>query len=219
MGMRVVLATANPDKVREISEIFESLEGYGGGSTGRGREVALLELVPRPEWVPGVEETGTTLEANACLKARALCEATGEAAVADDTGLEVVGLGGAPGVLSSRFAGPEASYEDNVRALLGALAEPSEGGGTRDRRARFRTVVALLWPDGRSILTEGSVSGRISTEPRGMEGFGYDCVFIPDEGTGQTFGEMGAAEKNAISHRGRAFRALAEMLASEGTGS
>ncbi len=188
--MRLVLATANPDKAAEIAAL---LQGH--------------ELIPRPAHVPDVEEDGTTLEENARLKAVALVEATGEAAVADDTGLEVAALGGGPGVRSARFAGEHAAYADNVAKLVRSLE------GVEDRRARFRTVALARFPDGRELLGEGVVDGLIAREPRGSAGFGYDPLFVPGAGDGRTFAEMTAAEKHALSHRGRAFRALAERLA------
>jgi XTP/dITP diphosphohydrolase len=189
LSLRLVLATANPDKAREIAD---ALSG--------------LDLVPRPEDVPDVDETDDTLEGNARLKAEALCRATGEAAVADDTGLEVAALNGRPGVYSSRFAGPTATYADNVAKLLAEL------DGVDNRRARFRTVALVAFPDGREVIAEGTVDGHIATEARGDEGFGYDPLFVPDDGDGRTFGEMTLAEKQQISHRGRAFKALAEKL-------
>ena len=195
----LVVATANPDKVAEIREIL----GAAGG----------LRLLPRPADVPDVEETGETLEANARLKAAALASATGMPAVSDDTGFEVDALGGAPGVRSSRYAGEGATYADNVAKLLAALAALEESGGRR--RARFRTVAMVRFPGGREICREGSVSGTVATTPRGDGGFGYDPVFVPDEGDGRTFAELRPDEKHAISHRGRAFRALAEALQSE----
>jgi XTP/dITP diphosphohydrolase len=194
VALDFVLATANSDKAREITEIL------GPGVT----------LRPRPESVPEVEETGDTLLANARLKARALVAATGRAAIADDTGLEVDDLGGHPGVFSSRYAGPEASYADNVAKVLTAL-----GGVGGARRARFRTVAVAVWPDGREVVAEGTVEGAIATEGRGDGGFGYDPVFIPDGGAGRTFAEMPAADKHLLSHRGRAFRALAAKLGGE----
>ncbi len=187
--MRLVLATANPDKAAEIMAILTA-----------------HELVLRPTDVPEVEEAGTTLEENARLKAAALVEATGEPAVADDTGLEVAALGGAPGVRSARFAGANASYADNVAKLASSLS------GTANRRARFRTVALALFPDGREVVAEGVVDGVIAEHPRGSGGFGYDPLFIPDGGDGRTFAEMTEGEKHALSHRGRAFRALAERL-------
>jgi len=187
--VRLVLATANPDKVAEIVPL---LAGF--------------EVVPRPPSVPEVEETADTLEGNARLKARALVEATGEAAVADDTGLEVAALGGRPGVWSARFAGKGATYADNVRKLLAEL------DGVDDRRARFRTVALVCSPDGTEVVADGWVDGRIATAPKGDGGFGYDPVFVPDDGDGRTFAEMSRGEKEAVSHRGRAFRALAELL-------
>lgn len=191
--MRLVLASANPDKVAEIAAVLDR-----------------FELVPRPASAGEVDETGETLEDNARLKARALVEVTGEAAVADDTGLEVEALGGAPGVYSARYAGPGATYADNVAALLAAL------DGRADRLARFRTVAMACFPDGSEVVAEGAVVGTIATEPRGTGGFGYDPVFVPNGGGGRTFAEMSTEEKNAVSHRGRAFRALAALLASLG---
>jgi XTP/dITP diphosphohydrolase len=188
---RFVLATANPDKAREIADIL-------------GPSVSLR---PRPSSVPDVEETGKTLLDNARLKARALVVATGEPAIAADTGLEVDALGGRPGVYSSRYAGEGASYADNVAKLIEAMA--GMGGS---RRARFRTVAVAAWPDGREVVVEGVVDGTIASEPCGNGGFGYDPLFVPAEGDGQTFAEMTAAEKHRLSHRGRAFRALAERL-------
>jgi XTP/dITP diphosphohydrolase len=167
-----------------------------------------VELVPRPDDVPDVDETGTTLEDNARLKAAALCAATGLPAVADDTGLEVDALGGAPGVHSARYAGDDATYADNVRKLLDALVGVDEPA----RTGRFRTVALARWPDGREVAAIGEVDGVIATEARGDGGFGYDPVFVPVEGDGRTFGEMSGAEKHSVSHRGRAFRTLADGL-------
>jgi XTP/dITP diphosphohydrolase len=157
--------------------------------------------------VPDVQETGETLLDNARLKARALVVATGEPAIADDTGLEVDSLGGQPGVYSSRYAGEGASYTDNVDKLIEAMTGL---GGSRG--ARFRTVAVAAWPDGREVVVEGVVEGTIASEPCGNGGFGYDPLFVPAEGDGRTFAEMTAAEKHRLSHRGRAFRALAERL-------
>ncbi len=188
--MRLVLATANPDKVSEIGAIV----------TG-------VELAPRPESVPEIHESGDSLEDNARLKAKVVMEATGQPALADDTGLEVTALGGEPGVRSARYAGEGASYADNVAKLLEVLRDSS------DRRARFRTVAVALFPDGDEVMAEGVIEGEIAREPRGSGGFGYDPVFIPLGGEGLTFAEMTASAKNAMSHRGRAFRALSEGLA------
>jgi XTP/dITP diphosphohydrolase len=160
-----------------------------------------------------VVEDGATLRDNARLKARALAAATGEPAVADDTGLEVDALGGAPGVRAARYAGEGATYADNVAKLLREL----EAVGARgpDRRARFRTVALVAWPDGAELAAEGVVEGVIADEPRGSAGFGYDPLFVPvGPGTdGRTFAELSSEEKAAVSHRGRAFRALATHLA------
>ena len=186
---RYVLATANPDKAEEIRAIL-----------GPG-----VELLPRPESVGEVEETGDTLEENARLKAAALADATGFPAIADDTGLEVDALDGRPGVYSARFAGEDATYADNVAKLLSEMEHMTR------RTARFRTVAAVVWPDGRELLAEGEVTGHIATTARGHAGFGYDPLFVPD-GDERTFAEMAPDEKHRLSHRGRAFRALAALL-------
>lgn len=192
-GLPLVLATANPDKAAEI--------GYILGQLG-------VVLLPRPGGVPDVEETGDTLVDNARLKAEAIRGATGLAAVADDTGLEVEALGGAPGVFSARYAGQDATYADNVAKLLAELARTPPAG----RRARFVAVAFVSFPDSTEIWADGVVDGRIAEEPRGTGGFGYDPLFVPDEGDGRTFAEMAPAEKHVFSHRGRALRALAEKL-------
>ena len=196
MSRRFVLATANADKAAEIRQIL-------------GDALGEIELLPRPEGVAEVEENADTLEENARLKALALVAATGEAAVADDTGLEVDALGGAPGVLSARYAGESATYADNVAKLLTELT----GVEAERRTARFRTVAVVCFPDGSEVVASGAVEGRIGTEARGSDGFGYDPVFLPEGGGGRTFAEMSPPDKNAISHRGRAFRALAQALA------
>jgi len=192
---RIVVATANPDKAREIRAVLEA-EGLA------------IELVPRPSGVPEVEETGETLLDNARLKARALADATGLAAVADDTGLEVDPLGGAPGVHSARYAGADATYSDNVTKVLDEL----DSAHRNARTARFRTVVVLAGPAGDEISAEGVIEGVIASSARGAAGFGYDPVFVPAGGGGRTFAEMSASEKDAISHRGRALRSLARQM-------
>ncbi|HUY64375.1 MAG TPA: RdgB/HAM1 family non-canonical purine NTP pyrophosphatase [Acidimicrobiales bacterium] len=199
--LRMVLASANPDKAGEIVAIMSAELGDA------------VELVARPATVGEVEETGDTLEDNARLKAHALLSVTGLAAVADDTGLEVDALGGAPGVYSSRFAGEHATYAENVAKLLADLETAGAVGADR-RRARFRTVAIACFPGGRQVVAHGLVEGTIAGTARGDGGFGYDPVFIPDDGDGRTFAEMTPAEKHACSHRGRAFRALAVGLRS-----
>ena len=188
--IQLVCASANPDKVREIQWLLDGL----------------VDLLPRPADIPDVVEDADTLVGNARLKAAALCRATGLPAVADDTGLEVAALGGAPGVHTAYFAGEGCSSADNRRHLLAELA------GVVDRRAAFRTVAMIVWPDGSELAVDGVCTGVITTEERGSAGFGYDAVFRPDEGGGATFAEMDAAAKHAISHRGRAFRALLAEL-------
>jgi XTP/dITP diphosphohydrolase len=145
---------------------------------------------------------------NARLKAVALSDATGLAAIADDTGLEVDALGGAPGVRAARYAGEHASYDDNVTKLLDALDAVADS----QRTARFRTVALLRFPDGRELIADGVVEGQIARHRQGANGFGYDPVFVPNEGDGRSFAEMDTDEKHAISHRGRALRALAAQL-------
>ena len=194
--MRLVLASANPDKATEIATILSAA-------------VPGLELAPRPAGMADVAETGTTLLENARLKAAAIAAATGEPAVADDTGLAVDALDGAPGVYSARFAGEGATYADNVAKLLTEL----DGVAPERRTARFETVALVRWPDGREVAASGEVEGVITTAPRGERGFGYDPIFEPLEGDGRTFAELLPLEKHALSHRGRAFRALAAELA------
>jgi XTP/dITP diphosphohydrolase len=192
--MRLVLATANPDKALELLAILQDQLG--------GR----VELVPRPSGVAAVEETGESLEDNARLKAVALVAGTGEAAVADDTGLEVDALGGEPGPRAARYAGEAATYSDNVAKLLAALE------GETNRRARFRTVVVCRFPDGTEIIGEGAVEGEILASARGDGGFGYDPVFAPNGAGGRSFAEMSPGEKHQLSHRGLALRSLVAQL-------
>ena len=188
--LQLVCASANPDKVAEIQQLL----------------VDVVDLLPRPADVADVVEDADSLLGNARLKAAALSAATGRPAVADDTGLEVAALDGAPGVDAAHYAGEGCSYADNRRKLL------TELDGVADRRAAFKTVAIVMWPDGRELAVEGVCPGVITTEERGDVGFGYDSVFQPDEGGGATFAEMTADAKNTISHRGRAFRALLEAL-------
>jgi XTP/dITP diphosphohydrolase len=190
--LQLVCSSANPDKVAEIAAIV-------------GDDV---DLLPRPPEVADVVEDADTLEGNARLKAVALMEATGFPAVADDTGLFVDALGGAPGVWSARYAGEHATYAENRAKLLAALAGTPEA----DRTAQFRTVALVRWPDGRELSVEGVSAGRIAERERGEVGFGFDPIFIPDDGGGRTFAEMSLEEKHQLSHRGRAFRALVVAL-------
>jgi XTP/dITP diphosphohydrolase len=159
---------------------------------------------------PDVEEPHDTYLANAFEKAHAVATALGVPAVADDSGLEVDALGGAPGPRSARYAGERASDADNRRRLLGAL-KGIPGSG---RSARFRCVAAVAWPDGREVHAEGVCEGVLGGKERGGGGFGYDPLFVP-EGWDRTMAELEPAEKDRISHRGRAFRALHELLAAE----
>ena len=186
--MKLVAATGNEGKLEEIRLIL-------GPS---------FVVVGRPPMADPIED-GVTLLDNARIKARAVCDVTGEPAIADDTGLFVDALGGAPGVETARYAGAGCTYEDNWRKLLREL------GPSTNRRAVWRTIALVVWPDGREVWAEGTCDGSIVLEPRGTQGFGYDPVFVPD-GASKTFAEMTAAEKSAVSHRGAAFRALATSL-------
>ena len=188
---RVVVASKNPDKIREVEAVLARMEHP-------------WEIVRGMEW-PDVDETEPTLEGNALLKAVAVSEATGLPALADDTGLEVDALDGAPGVHSARFAGPEASYEANIDRLLVDM------DGVPDRRARFRTAIAFVVPGSDPLIVDGLIEGMITTGRRGDRGFGYDPVFAVGD---RTYGEMTDDEKNEISHRARALRALAAALES-----
>lgn len=187
---QIVVASKNPDKVKEVEEVLAVMDHPP-------------QIVHGLEW-PDVAETEDTLEGNALLKARAVADATGLAALSDDTGLEVDGLGGLPGVHTSRFAGPDADYDDNVAKLLADLAAGAA------RTARFRTVVALVMPGRSEWVAEGVLEGRIASERRGDHGFGYDPVF--ELADGRTLAEVPPHEKNAISHRAQALRALVDQL-------
>jgi XTP/dITP diphosphohydrolase len=186
---RLVVASKNPDKIMEIEAVLV-------------REGLVEEIVRGLSW-PDVVESEPTLAGNALLKARTVVAATGLPGLADDTGLEVVALDGEPGVHTARFAGPAASYQDNVEKLLTAL------DGVEDRRATFRSVVAVVWPDGAEATAEGRLDGTIARRARGEFGFGYDPVF---EVEGKTLAEMDPEAKNKLSHRALALRALAELL-------
>ena len=186
---RLVVASQNPDKVAEVEEVLAGLANH-------------IDIVRGLAW-PEVEETEPTLEGNALLKARAVVAATGIAALSDDTGLEVAALGGEPGVHTARYAGPDASYAENIAKVLAELE------GVADRSARFRTVVALVTPEGEVETAGGVLEGRIISQPRGESGFGYDPIFEVD---GRTLAEIPSEEKHRISHRGKALKAMAELL-------
>ena len=190
--LRVACASANPHKVAEIVDLM-------GG---------VVDLLPRPSELAEVVEDADTLEGNARLKAIAVCIATELAALADDTGLEVDALNGAPGVITARFAGEGATDAQNRQKMLVEL----EGIDVPQRTARFRTVALLRFPDGREIVAHGVCEGSIAVHEIGDRGFGYDALFIPADGDGRTFAQMTIDEKHELSHRGRAFRALAQML-------
>ncbi len=183
---KVVLATQNPNKVRELRNLIGN-----------------IEVISRPDFIGEIEETGETILENALLKAQVVAKLTGLPALSDDTGLEVEYLNGEPGVKSARYAGEDSTDEDNVIKVLNLLS------GVKERRARFFTAVVLSTPDGSEFVGQGWIEGRISEEMRGLNGFGYDAIFIPDEGDGRTFGEMTPDEKNSMSHR---FKATLDLI-------
>ena len=189
--MRIVCASANPHKVEELARLLPSW----------------VELVPRPSDIGDIDEDAPTLEGNAIIKAVEIANHASEWAIADDTGLEVDALNGAPGVRSARFAGEQATDAEN-RALLIAKLD-----GTTNRSARFRTVVALVSSKGDIHFVGGECAGTIAESERGDSGFGYDSLFIPADGDGRTFAEMTGLEKDALSHRGRALIQVPELLA------
>ncbi len=190
--MKVLIGTGNPAKLAEILEILGEIPGITWVSA---RDLNL----PEPK------EEGKTLEENAIIKAVAYAKLSGLPAIAEDTGLEVEALGGAPGVLSSRFAGKEKDYAANNQRLLELLL------GVANRRAQFRTVAALALPDGRFWTSVGVLRGEIAHEPRGSGGFGYDPLFIPENET-RTLAELSPSEKNRISHRRKALEGLRPLL-------
>jgi XTP/dITP diphosphohydrolase len=187
-GDRLVIASHNPGKVDEIATLLApfAVETIAAGSLG----------IPEPE------ETGDSFEANAALKGRAAAEASGLPALADDSGLVVPALGGAPGIYSARWAGPSKNFRVAMERVHREL-------GNKDRRARFVAVLALAWPGRNTELFRGEVEGSLTWPPRGDRGFGYDPMFIPRRGT-LTFGEIDPVEKHRISHRARAFAKLVE---------
>jgi XTP/dITP diphosphohydrolase len=192
---RVVVATRNPGKVAELRRILEPYD------------VDLVDLGAFPD-APDVAETGDSFAANALLKARAVAEATGLVAVADDSGLAVDALNGMPGIFSARWSGRHGDDEANLQLVLAQLSDIPD-----DRRgAAFICAAAAAVPGGGELVVEGRMSGSLIRAPRGSNGFGYDPVFVPVDDD-RTTAEMSAADKDAISHRGRAFRALAPRLA------
>ena len=204
MNLEIHCASANPDKVREIEDLFR--EHLGDTVT----------LLSRPTEVPDVDENADTLIGNARLKAQAIVDATGKPAVADDTGLFVDALPGELGVRTARYASdrPEHAndpYGANRQKLLESL-ESQECLTPESRRARFVTVAVVMWPDGRELAVEGECRGTIALTERGEHGFGFDPLFMPDEFPDQTFAELGDDVKNRISHRARAFQELARKL-------
>jgi len=192
--LEIVLATRNGDKIREIKKILNDTNA---------RFLSLEDFPGCPE----VVEDGETLEANAKKKALVVSQYTKKLSLAEDTGLEVESLGGAPGIHSARFAGEEVTYEDNNRKLLKLMEKvPLE-----ERRAKFRCVAALASPDGRVVTCEGLCEGIIALEMKGESGFGYDPLFLLPE-YGKTFAELGEDIKNRISHRAQALRKIKKII-------
>ena len=193
----IILATNNKSKVKEISEMMS------------GSDITFLSLADAGINVE-VEETGTTFEENALLKAREICKLSGKPTISDDSGLEIDALDGAPGIYSSRFMGEDTSYDIKNNALI----EKLENVADPDRTARFRCCMALVLPDGREFITEGAMEGIIAREPKGINGFGYDPIlFIPEYN--RTSAELSSEEKNNISHRGEALRKMIEVIKKE----
>jgi XTP/dITP diphosphohydrolase len=197
--MKLIFATGNSGKLREASEIL-----------GEGFELVSLAQVGILEDIP---ETGDTLRENSIQKAEYLYERLGCACFADDTGLEVDALGGAPGVYTARYAGDDKDFNKNMDKVLAELAKLEEKGKT-SRRARFKSVITLII-DGEQHLFEGTLEGIIAREKSGNGGFGYDPIFIADEYPGLTLADITEEQKNDISHRGKALRAMAEWLKSQ----
>jgi XTP/dITP diphosphohydrolase len=193
---RLLVASRNRAKAAEIAAILQQ----------QGLELEVVSLADFPD-VALPPETGQTFAENAIAKAKHAAAATGLPAVADDSGLEADALGGEPGVMSARYGGPGATDGDRYRKVLALLRDVPEAR----RTARFRCAAAYATPDGEVLLAEGIVEGRVATEPAGSGGFGYDPVFVP-EGETRTMAQLTSAEKHAISHRGRAFRALAKLI-------
>lgn len=194
----MVLATANPGKIAEIVEIMGDLP------------VRFITKDQMPPW-PEIVESGDTYLQNALIKARALVELSGKAAIADDSGIEIDALEGAPGVRSARFAGPGATDAENNQRM----AELLNGVPPEERTARYRCLAVLVLPGGAHLAGEGTCEGRIALEPKGTNGFGYDPWFIPG-GQELTFGELPADFKHRISHRGKALRELAARMRDSG---
>jgi len=197
--MKIFIATGNLHKLTELKGILPE-------HTALGEPIHYVSVLDEPSFVMP-EETADTLTENAQLKALAGAHQTGLVSLSDDTGLEVDALGGGPGVHTARYAGENASSQDNNEKLLRSL----QGVPLEKRTARFRTIACLAYPDGKTYCFEGQVQGYIASDYHGINGFGYDPIFVVTE-TGKAFAEMSEADKNKLSHRGRAFRKLAEFL-------
>lgn len=191
---RIIFATTNQGKMKEIREIMK----------GCGYDICSMKEAGISA---DIIEDGTTFEENALMKARTIAKLTGEMTMADDSGLEIDYLGGAPGITSARFLGENTSYDVKNRYLLQKL----EGVPQAERTARFVCAIACVWPDGKSLTKRGTIEGYIGYEERGTNGFGYDPIFMVPK-YGKTTAELSMEEKNEISHRARALRAMREEL-------
>ena len=197
MSSRLILATRNQGKILELRRILDQL------SDGA---IELVSVDQYPD-IPDVDETGLTFEENSLLKARAICKATGLPSLADDSGLCVDALGGAPGIFSARYAGTHGDDEANLNKVLEQLKNMTD----ENRRAHFTCVTALVMPDGQEVTEEGLFHGHITHVPMGENGFGYDPIFIPT-GSTVTSAQMSAEEKDLVSHRGKSLRAIAPQV-------
>ena len=196
---RIILATGNKDKLKEVREIL-------------GKKSVSVVSMKEAGFDQEIEENGSTFAENAVIKAKAVCAASGETAMADDSGLVIDALGGMPGIYSARYLGHETPYPEKNAKILAMLSDVPE----EKRTARYVCAIACVFPDGRTLLAEETMEGRIAREPAGSNGFGYDPIFYVPE-AGKTAAEMSPEEKHAVSHRGKALRKMEALLAERET--
>ncbi len=197
---RIILATGNKDKLKEVREIL-------------GKKSVSVVSMKEAGFDQEIEENGSTFAENAVIKAKAVCAASGETAMADDSGLVIDALGGMPGIYSARYLGHETPYPEKNAKILAMLSDVPE----EKRTARYVCAIACVFPDGRTLLAEETMEGRIAQEPAGSNGFGYDPIFYVPE-AGKTAAEMSPEEKHAVSHRGKALRKMEALLGERETG-
>ena len=197
---RIILATGNKDKLKEVREIL-------------GKKSVSVVSMKEAGFDQEIEENGSTFAENAVIKAKAVCAASGETAMADDSGLVIDALGGMPGIYSARYLGHETPYPEKNAKILAMLSDVPE----EKRTARYVCAIACVFPDGRTLLAEETMEGRIAREPAGSNGFGYDPIFYVPE-AGKTAAEMSPEEKHAVSHRGKALRKMEALLGERETG-